>query len=104
MTIKRLPVGVMYAAGKRPPRFDTVDFEPPARSFRDEVTEAMVLAHVRRTEQRLRLLLGRWVSELEPCSVMDRDSNLLGLTAVGHSEIYVDWEVESARAPRQWRR
>lgn len=40
----------------------------------------------------IRECLGFWVSELEPSVVMDHESgNFLGLTADGHSKVYVPY-------------
>ena len=43
-----------------------------------------ILARAAQNEATLKALLGRWVSELEPCVAMDQRGVLLGLTPAGN--------------------
>lgn len=45
-----------------------------------EVMQAIYTANAREQERRIRLLLGAWVSELEPAIARDPDHEVIGLS------------------------
>lgn len=53
-------------------------------SIRDEITNKMIAAHAKLTDDSLREALGKWVSEIEPEVVCNVKGDLLGIGARGH--------------------